>query len=959
MGLLNYMLNSDGRRSLKKLDKMAYRVEALESKYAAMKDAELRAQTGVLKGRLQAGETLDDILYDAFAVVREAAWRVLKLKHYHVQIIGGIALHQGRIAEMKTGEGKTLVATLPAYLNALAGKGVHIVTVNDYLARRDADWMGKVHKFLGLTVGVVVPGMDDAAKQEAYRCDITYATNNELGFDYLRDNLKTDLKKMVQRELDFAIVDEVDSILIDEARTPLIISGKGDKSSELYERVDRFVRTLVGGFEDDGVKAEEDKDTKKKRKKEAEAEELEEEPESKYGDYDDIAKGDKYGDWDYVIDRKNRSVQITERGAEKAERFFNIDNLGDIDNAQLNHHIQQALKAHKLFKRDEDYIVNDGEVIIVDEFTGRLMIGRRYSDGLHQAIEAKEGVKIRNENKTYATITFQNFFRLYKKLSGMTGTAKTEEGEFRTIYSLDVLEIPTNKPVIRKDMPDAVYSTVDGKKRALLKEIEERHATGQPLLIGTATVEKSEEIARVLRKNGIKHNILNAKNHEREAEIVAQAGRLGAVTIATNMAGRGTDILLGGNPEYLAKKRMREEGVEHEMIELATSYAELEGEQEELRRKYRAMYDELYEQYKKETDAEKEEVIKAGGLCILGTERHESRRIDNQLRGRSGRQGDPGVSVFFISLEDDLIKRFGGDRMKKIYSIFCKDEDTCLQSKMLSHGIENAQRAIEGRNFGIRKNVLQYDDVMNKQREVMYAERMKVLKGEDVHEQVVKFIPDFVRKVISEAVNIDEMPEKWDADALNRALENRLLPEGSHFVTREKLDKWDVDYAIDKITKATEKAYEEKIQEVKEQFGIDYADVERRFLLMNVDRNWIDQIDAMDQLRKGIGLRAYGNVDPVISYKQEGFEMFDEMVERIQNTTIAMLLKVRIEVQRPMVRPIEEPKPAVDTAQLATNAPESAPSGRSVPKAAKTPGRNDPCPCGSGKKYKNCCGKNV
>ena len=958
MGLLNYMLNSDGRRSLKKLDKMAYRVEALESKYAAMKDAELRAQTGVLKGRLQAGETLDDILYDAFAVVREAAWRVLKLKHYHVQIIGGIALHQGRIAEMKTGEGKTLVATLPAYLNALAGKGVHIVTVNDYLARRDADWMGKVHKFLGLTVGVVVPGMDDAAKQQAYQCDITYATNNELGFDYLRDNLKTDLKKMVQRELDFAIVDEVDSILIDEARTPLIISGKGDKSSELYERVDRFVRTLVGGFEDDGVKAEEDKDTKKKRKKEAEAEELEEEPESKYGDYDDIAKGDKYGDWDYVIDRKNRSVQITERGAEKAERFFNIDNLGDIDNAQLNHHIQQALKAHKLFKRDEDYIVNDGEVIIVDEFTGRLMIGRRYSDGLHQAIEAKEGVKIRNENKTYATITFQNFFRLYKKLSGMTGTAKTEEGEFRTIYSLDVLEIPTNKPVIRKDMPDAVYSTADGKKRALLKEIEERHATGQPLLIGTATVEKSEEIARLLRKNGIRHNILNAKNHEREAEIVAQAGRFGAVTIATNMAGRGTDILLGGNPEYLAKKRMREEGVEHEMIELATSYAELEGEQEELRRKYRAMYDELYAEYKKETDAEKEEVIKAGGLCILGTERHESRRIDNQLRGRSGRQGDPGVSVFFISLEDDLIKRFGGDRMKKIYSIFCKDEDTCLQSKMLSRGIENAQRAIEGRNFGIRKNVLQYDDVMNKQREVMYAERMKVLKGEDVHEQVVKYIPDYVRKVVSEAVNIDEMPEKWDAETLNRALENRLLPEGSHFITQDKLNKWDVDYAIDKITKATEKAYEEKIKEVKEQLGIDYSDVERRFLLMTVDRNWIDQIDAMDQLRKGIGLRAYGNVDPVISYKQEGFEMFDEMIERIQNTTIAMLLKVRIEVQRPMVRPIEQPKPAVDTAQLSTNA-QSAPSGRTLPKVAKTPGRNDPCPCGSGKKYKNCCGKNL
>ena len=954
MGLINFMFNSDSRKSLRKIDKIASAVEALESKYAPMTDAELRAQTDVLKGRLANGETLDDILTDAFAVVREAAWRVLKLKHYHVQIIGGIALHQGRIAEMKTGEGKTLVATLPSYLNALTGKGVHIVTVNDYLARRDAEWMGKVHRFLGLSVGVVVPGMDDAAKQQAYNCDITYATNNELGFDYLRDNLKTDLKRMVQRGLEFAIVDEVDSILIDEARTPLIISGKGDKSSELYERVDRFVRTLKGGFEDDGVKAEEDVDKKKKKK-----EEEEEESESKYGDYDDIAKGDKYGDWDYVIDRKERTVQITEKGAARAEQFFNIENLGDIDNAPLNHHIQQALKAHKLFHRDEDYIVNDGEVVIVDEFTGRLMIGRRYSDGLHQAIEAKEGVSVRNENKTYATITFQNFFRLYKKLSGMTGTAKTEEGEFRTIYSLDVLEIPTNKPVIRKDMPDAVYSTADGKKRALLKEIEARHASGQPILIGTATVEKSEEIARMLRKNGIKHNILNAKNHEREAEIVAQAGRLGAVTIATNMAGRGTDILLGGNPEYLAKKRMREEGVEHDMIELATSYAELQGEEEQQRQKYRAMYDALYNEYKAETDKEKEEVIKAGGLCILGTERHESRRIDNQLRGRSGRQGDPGVSVFFISLEDDLIKRFGGERMKKIYDAFNTDEDTCLQSKMLSHGIENAQRAIEGRNFGIRKNILQYDDVMNKQREVIYAERMKVLKGENVHDQVVKYIPDFVHKVISEAVNIDEMPEKWDVRALNRALDNRLLPEGMNFVTQEKLNRWEVDEAIEKITKATEKAYEEKIAEVKADLGIDYADIERRFLLMNVDRNWIDQIDAMDQLRKGIGLRAYGNVDPVISYKQEGYQMFDEMIERIQSNTIAMLLKVRIEVNRPMVRPIEEPKPAVDTAQLQTNAAESTAAPHTAPKAAKTPGRNDPCPCGSGKKYKNCCGKNA
>ena len=954
MGLINYMLNSDGRRSLKKLDKMALKVEALEPKYAAMGDEELKSQTGILKDRLAKGETTDDILYDAFAVVREAANRVLKLKHYHVQIIGGIALYQGRIAEMKTGEGKTLVATLPAYLAALTGKGVHIVTVNDYLAQRDAEWMGKVHRFLGLTVGVVVPGMDDDDKKKAYNCDITYATNNELGFDYLRDNLKTDIDKMVQRELAFGIVDEVDSILIDEARTPLIISGKGDKSSELYERVDRFVRTLKGGFDDDGVH-EEDTDKKKKKKKKEEIEEPSEETGEIEEEIDEkFQTGGKYGDWDYVIDRKDRSVQITELGAAKAERFFNIENLGDIDNAALNHHIQQALKAHKLFHRDEDYIVNDGEVVIVDEFTGRLMIGRRYSDGLHQAIEAKEGVKVRNENKTYATITFQNFFRLYKKLSGMTGTAKTEEGEFRTIYSLDVLEIPTNKPVVRKDMPDMVYSTVEGKKRAILKEIMTRHESGQPILIGTATVEKSEEIAKLLRKNGVKHNILNAKNHEREAEIVAQAGRLGAVTSATNMAGRGTDILLGGNPEYLAKKRLREEGVEHELIELATSYAELEGEAEEVRRRYQ----ELYAEYKAETDAEKLKVIEAGGLCILGTERHESRRIDNQLRGRSGRQGDPGVSVFFLSLEDDLIKRFGGETMKKIYNVFSKDDNTCLQSRMLSRGIENAQKAIEGRNFGIRKTILQYDDVMNKQREVIYAERMKVLKGENVHDEVVKFIPDFVTTVLKGAVNVDEMPEKWDAEALNRALEQRLLPEGSGFVTQDKLNKWDYDYAFKKIVKETEKAYDEKIAEVREQFGIDYADVERRFLLMNVDRNWIDQIDAMDQLRKGIGLRAYGNVDPVISYKQEGFEMFDEMIERIQTGTISMLLKVRIEVNRPAVRPVEAPKNLTDNAELVTNRSAEG-AAKPVTKSAKEIGRNDPCPCGSGKKYKNCCGKNA
>ena len=952
MGLFKYIANADSRRALRKLDKQAKIIEGLEPKYAAMSDEELKSQTLVLKERLKNGETLDDILYDAFAALREASWRVLKMKHFHVQIIGGICLHQGRIAEMKTGEGKTLVSTLPAYLNALTGKGVHIVTVNDYLARRDAEWMGKVHKFMGLTVGIVVPGMDDKAKKEAYQCDIIYATNNELGFDYLRDNLKTSIPAMVQRELNYCIIDEIDSILIDEARTPLIISGKGGESSQLYVDVDRFVRTLHGGFDDDKKAAESRVPYRKKK-----GQELTEEEQKVNDQLTAILKDME--SWDYIIDRKDKSVTITENGAKKAERFFNIKNLGDIENADLNHHIQQALKAHELFIRDENYIVTDeGEIMIVDEFTGRLMVGRRYSDGLHQAIEAKEHVKVREENKTHATVTFQNYFRLYNKLSGMTGTAKTEEAEFRTIYSLDVVCIPTNRPVQRIDYPDKIFATVESKKKAIVQEVIDRHANGQPILIGTVTVDRSEEISRLLRRNGIKHNILNAKNHAREAEIVAQAGRFGAVTIATNMAGRGTDILLGGNPEYLAKKRLREEGVEHEMIELATSYAELEGEAEEMRKHYR----ELYDSYKAETDAEKEKVIAAGGLCILGTERHESRRIDNQLRGRSGRQGDPGVSIFFISLEDDLMKRFGGERMKKIYSVFSKDEDTCLQSKMLSHSIENAQKAIEGRNFGIRKNVLQYDDVMNKQREVIYAERMKVLKGENVHEQVVKYIPDFVRKVVSEAVNIDEMPEKWDEEALNKALEQRLLPEGTHFITQEKLAKWDTDYALDKIVKATEKAYGEKIAEVKEQFGIDYADVERRFLLMNVDRNWIDQIDAMDQLRKGIGLRAYGNVDPVISYKQEGFEMFDEMIERIQNNTIAMLLKVRIEVNRPapvqQAAPVKTELVSESHTELTTN--RSAEGGaKPTVKSNKEPGRNDPCPCGSGKKYKNCCGKNA
>ena len=935
MGLIKYLMNGDGRKSLAKLDKMANQVEALEPKYEVMDDETLKAQTQVLKDRLQAGETLDDILFDAFAALREASKRVLGMRHFHVQIIGGICLHQGRIAEMRTGEGKTLVSTLPAYLNALSGKSVHVVTVNDYLAKRDAEWMGKVHKFMGLTVGVVVPGMEDDEKREAYKCDIVYGTNNEFGFDYLRDNLKTDLSRMVQRDLTFAIVDEVDSILIDEARTPLIISGKGEKSSDLYVQVDKLVRTFSGGF-DDELKEEEDaklealredkKNKKKNKNKKKDVEDVEDE-EEEFVDYTKMTLEEQANyeaeleekraaalaatpegkrslaaakDWDYIINRKEKTVELTDSGARKAERFFRIDNIAEIEHADLNHHIQQALKAHKLFKLDEDYIVQDDEVIIVDEFTGRLMNGRRYSDGLHQAIEAKEGVEVRSENKTYATVTFQNYFRLYAKLSGMTGTAKTEEAEFRTIYSLDVVEIPTNRPIKRVDLPDVIYKTVDGKKRAIVEEIMQRHESGQPILVGTSSVDKSEEISRLLKRNGVKHNILNAKNHEREAEIVAQAGRFGAVTISTNMAGRGTDILLGGNAEYLAKKRLREEGAAHEDIELATSMyiTEVSDEIMALRERYKK----VYEHYKKETDAEKEKVIEVGGLCIIGTERHESRRIDNQLRGRAGRQGDIGLSIFFLSLEDELVLRFGGERMKAVYNFFGIDEDTSLQSKMRSRGIENAQKNIEGRNFGIRKNVLQYDDVMNKQRLVMYGERMNVLRGADVHEQVLKYIPDYVAETLSAAVNVEDMPELWNEEELNRALEQKVLPEGTNYITRERLMKWDYELALKKISNKVAKEYEKKIEELKE-LGIDFGTVERRVLLMTVDRNWIDHIDAMDQLRKGISLRAYGQVDPVISYKQEGFDMFDEMVARIQRTTISTLLKVRVEARPAPVQP--------------------------------------------------------
>ena len=903
MGLIKYILSMDSRISLKRIKAQAEKIMSIAPRYESMTDEELKSQTAVLKDRLAKGETLEDILNDAFAVVREASYRVLNMRHYLVQLMGGICVHQGRVAELKTGEGKTLMATLPAYLNALSGKGVHLVTVNDYLAKRDAEWMGKIYRFLGLTVGVNVHELTDDQKREAYNCDITYGTNNEFGFDYLRDNLKKRKIDMVQRGLNFAIVDEVDSILIDEARTPLIISGRGEKSSTLYLDCNRFVKKLV---------AEED----------------------------------------YTLDIKDKSVQITENGAKKAEEFFGIENLADIEHADLNHHIQQALKAHFIFKRDTDYLVSDGEIIIVDEFTGRLMIGRRYSEGLHQAIEAKENVTVRNENKTHATITFQNYFRLYNKLSGMTGTAKTEEEEFRTIYGLDVLEIPTNKPVQRIDMPDVIYSTEKGKFKAIINEIIERHEKGQPILVGTVTVEKSEEISRWLIKNKIKHNILNAKNHKREAEIIAQAGKKGAVTITTNMAGRGTDILLGGNPEFLAKQDLKNDGVSDELISAATSYAQnVSDEVKEIRERYQ----EYYKEHSLITDKEKEEVVALGGLHIIGTERHESRRIDNQLRGRSGRQGDPGSSLFFISLEDDLAKRFGGERLQGIYNMFKMDDDTALQSKMLSRSIENAQRTIEGKNFGIRKHIIQYDDVMNTQRKIMYEERMKVLRGDDVHQDVLNLIPDFVTDIINENVNKADEPAKWDKNKLNRALEAKALPQGTDYITDEILEKWDYDFIVKNTIDKVIECYEAKIKLVEDDNEgrplherLNFSDFERFIFLQVVDKKWIDHIDAMDKLKRGISLRGYAQEDPVIAYKKEGLDMFEEMTASIQEEVTLLLLKSEIKRKEKEEEKQEE--------LVASGGSDNSSSRGPIVKTS-TVGRNDPCPCGSGKKFKNCCGR--
>ena len=897
------LFGNENKAQVKKLKKIADKVIALEENYKAFSDEQLRECTADFKKRFQEGESLMDMLPEAYAVVREASDRVLKMRHFYVQILGGIALHQGRIAEMATGEGKTLMATLPAYLNACSGLGVHVVTVNEYLAKRDAEWMGKVYKFLGLTVGVAVSGMDEKSKREAYKCDITYCTNNELGFDYLRDNMAVQKEQRVQRPLNFAIVDEVDSILIDEARTPLIISGRGMKSSDNYVKAQKFAKTL---------KTE-----------------------------------------DYEKDEKTKQLNLTESGVEKAERFYGTDNLSDVDNLELNHYINNALKANFVMFKDENYIVKDGEVIIVDEFTGRLMPGRRYNDGLHQAIEAKEGVDIKDENKTLATITFQNFFRIYKKLSGMTGTAKTEEGEFRAIYKLDVVTIPTNKPNIRIDEPDIVFTTESGKVKAIVDEVKRRHEIGQPILIGTVTIEKSEMLAKALKEANVKHTVLNAKNHEQESQIVAQAGRKGAVTIATNMAGRGTDILLGGNPEFMAKKQMRDENFDEEQISYATAFNTVDDEE---MNKARARYNELYKQYKKITDAEKEEVKAVGGLHIVGTERHESRRIDNQLRGRASRQGDPGSSVFFLSLEDDLLRRFGGDRLKRVAMFFKIEEDTPIQLKILSRQIEGAQKKIEIQNFGMRKTVLQFDDVMNAQREIVYKERNKVLDGEEVHDYIMRFFPGVISKFCDKCVDDEKPYFEWDFAKINQELERGLLEKDSNIITEEFCEGFDREDLEEAVLKLVEKRYNERMTEAGK-FGIDFEKVERFVLLKVVDTNWMNHIDDMQIMKNEIFARGFGNQDPILAYKKEGYDMFDDMIEHIRETVCIILLNTNIEVKRPEPKPQQAQTKFTEAKIYDPQKPQTTEKQQTVVKTAKKVGRNDPCPCGSGKKFKNCCGQ--
>ena len=922
MGFLDKIFGSYTDRELKKITPIADAIEKKEAAYAALTDEELRAKTAEFKGRLAAGETLDDILPDAFAAAREAAWRVLGMKPFRVQLIGGIVLHQGRIAEMKTGEGKTLVAVLPAYLNALTGEGVHIVTVNDYLARRDSEWMGKVHRFMGLSVGLIVHGLTNDERRAAYACDITYGTNNEMGFDYLRDNMALYKENMVQRGHAFAIVDEVDSILIDEARTPLIISGQGDESTDLYRQADDFVRRL-------------------KKQVYASIDEKEEESE-------DL-------DADYVVDEKARTATLTARGIAKAERAFGLENLADIENATLSHHINQALKAHGIMKRDIDYIVKDGEIIIVDEFTGRLMLGRRYSEGLHQAIEAKEHVDVQKENKTLATITFQNYFRLYGKLSGMTGTAATEAEEFAAIYKLDIIEIPTNKPVIRLDHPDVVYKNENGKNRAIIEQILACHQKGQPVLVGTVSIEKSEYISSLLKKRGVPHTVLNAKYHEKEAEIVAQAGKLGSVTIATNMAGRGTDIMLGGNPEFMAKTDLRKAGFTDEAIAEATGFAETKDEEILAAR---ALFAERLAAHKKDTDAEAEQVRAAGGLFILGTERHESRRIDNQLRGRAGRQGDPGESRFFLSLEDDIMRLFGSERIMNMMEALKVDEDMPLDNKMLSGAIEQAQKTVESRNFQTRKSVLEYDDVMNQQRNIIYGERRKVLDGEDLREQIRGMIEEFVHSTVTDGLGGAAAESQQQLDEALQPFEKLFLRRGAL-----QLEAMGGHARCEKVIGAVSELAERVYAERERVFGAGpngaplMRELERVIMLRVVDEYWMDHIDAMTELKRGIGLRGYGSVKPIDAYKQEGFEMFEAMVRGIREETVRRLFTVQVRREAPIER-----KAVAKNA--AANVGGEPVKKQPIKKVAK-PGRNDPCPCGKMKadgsrrlKYKECCGRN-
>jgi len=914
LNLIEKIIGTYSQREVKRIMPLVEEVMALEDKYTKLSETELKGKTAELKKRLENGETLDDILPDAFATMREAAWRVLGMKHFKVQVIGGIILHQGRIAEMRTGEGKTLVATLPVYLNALTGKGVHVITVNDYLAKRDSDWMGKVYKYLGLSVGLVIHGISHADKKAAYSCDITYGTNNEFGFDYLRDNMVTYKDQMVQRELNYAIVDEVDSILVDEARTPLIISAPAEKSTDMYKQADRFVRTL-------------------KAKIIVESNEKE------------IDDGEEVGDdYDYIVDLKAHSATLVSRGTKKAEQYFNIENLSDPENGTIAHHINQALKAHGIMKNEKDYVIKDGQIIIVDEFTGRLMFGRRYNEGLHQAIEAKENLQVQNESKTLATITFQNYFRMYSKLSGMTGTAMTEEDEFQSIYKLDVVEIPTNKPTIRKDMTDIVYKSEKGKFRAVVEEIKESHEKGQPVLVGTVTIEKSEELSKMLKREGIRHEVLNAKYHEKEAAIISQAGKFGAVTIATNMAGRGTDIMLGGNSEFLAKQEMRKQGFSEELIVEATGFAETD-DTEIL--KARERFQELNNKYKEQIEEERQKVIDAGGLKVIGTERHESRRIDNQLRGRSGRQGDPGESRFFISLEDDLMKLFGGERIISIVDAIGGEEmeDVPIEMRMVSNSIENAQKKVEGRNFSIRKSVLQFDNVMNTQRDLIYKDRRRVLFGENMTEQIRKMVESVAEDTILRFTT-EKYVEDWDFEALKAKVADIFnIPD-----FEVSKDRWD-DLTREQLTQELSEKVMAIYDNKEKEFGEDeFREVERVILLRVVDEHWMEHIDAMDQLKQGIYIRGYAQKDPVVEYKFEGNQMFEEMTNSIQENVVKAMF--RIQKNRMVVRH------KVDNRVMnESRGDDGEPQKPKTAKKSEAIGRNEPCPCGSGKKYKKCCGQ--